>query len=175
MESTQDFATVFREHMEGIEHCKQDAAGFLRTLFFYLRSQHPELARIEVTYEGSGDSGQIEDVNYFQSPTDCVLIEIDDMAPLPDEVAQGKTFQAGQWEPERGFVKNGNPVNISARQLIDEFAWDLAYSQNPGFEINEGGYGTISITSDEDDRSTVHIRLSHSERIIETNDYEYDF
>lgn len=52
---------------------------------------------------------------------------------------------------------------------LDEFIWSLAYSNHPGFEINEGGFGEFfwRITDD-------HIDLTHNERMIsvETTHHE---
>ena len=173
-----DFGTIYRNHMAKIASAADDAVTGLRTLFLYLRTQNPELQYIEIEYDGCGDSGNVESIFYGgNQTTDHVApfsVDVSDDQPLPDEVAQGRTHQPGEWQPGVGWVTTGKPANVTAERLISDLAWDLAYGQNPGFEINEGGYGKIVITADEWDPSTVRITLSHSERIIHTNDYEYE-
>jgi hypothetical protein len=172
-----DFATIYRNHMSKVASAADDAAAGLRTLFLYLRTQNPELQYIQIEYDGSGDSGNIESIFYGGNKTsDCVVpfsVEISDDQPLPDEVTQGRTHQPGEWQPGVGWVTTGDLVNISAKRLLSDLGWDLAYGRNPGFEINEGGYGMIVITADGVDPSVVRIALSHSERIIEVSEYEY--
>lgn len=175
---TVDFATHYRNHLAKVASAADDAATGLRTLFLYLRTRNPELQYIEVEYDGGGDSGQIESIFYGgNKPSDYVApfsVDVSEDQPLPEEVAQERTHQPGQWQPGVGWVATGERVGVTANQLIDELAWDLAYGRNPGFEINEGGYGRIVIAADEEDPARVRISLSHSERIIETNDYEYE-
>ncbi len=45
---------------------------------------------------------------------------------------------------------------------VGDFAWLLAYHHHPGFENNEGGYGTLTwdITGDS-------ITLDHADRYVE--------
>jgi hypothetical protein len=176
--ASMDFDTIYRNHISKVASAADDAAAGLRTLFLYLRAQNPELQYIEIEYDGSGDSGNVESIFYGGNKTsDCVApfsVEISDDQPLPDEAAQGRTHQLGKWQPYGGWVTTGERVNATAEQLISDLGWDLAYGRNPGFEINEGAYGRIVITADEEDPSVVRISLSHSERIIETNDYEYE-
>jgi len=52
------------------------------------------------------------------------------------------------------------------RRRVEDFGWDFAYALSPGFEDNEGGYGTLtwdvtadSITLDQADR---YVECSHS-------------
>ncbi len=173
-----DFAAHYRNHLARVASAADDAATWLRTIFLYLRAQQPELQYIGVEYDGCGDSGQIDSIFYGgDKPCDGrapFSVDVSDDQPLPDEVAQGRTHQAGEWQPGVGWVKTSEPTNATAEQLISDLGWDLAYGRNPGFEINEGGYGNIVIRADEKDPSLVRILLSHSERIIETNDYEYE-
>lgn len=45
---------------------------------------------------------------------------------------------------------------------LGDFAWSVAYHQHPGFENNEGGYGTLTwdVTADS-------IALDHADRYVE--------
>ena len=48
------------------------------------------------------------------------------------------------------------------RTKVEDFAWSVAYHQHPGFENNEGGYGTLTwdVTADS-------ITLDHADRYVE--------
>lgn len=74
-----------------------------------------------------------------------------------------------------GYGDSGNVEDLTAEPNditlpddldldIREFGWLLAYHQHPGFEINEGGYGTL-----EWDIAADTINLDHADRVIETN------
>ena len=49
---------------------------------------------------------------------------------------------------------------------LGDFAWSVAYHQHPGFENNEGGYGTLTwdVTADSIalDHADRHVECSHS-------------
>jgi len=45
---------------------------------------------------------------------------------------------------------------------LDEFAWAFAYQQHPGFENNEGGYGTLTWDLIKDG-----IDLDHADRFVD--------
>lgn len=93
---------------------------------------------------------------------------------LPQLRALGIAKVIAEYE---GYGDSGNiedvtvqPVGIELhddlRTKVEDFAWGLAYHNHPGFENNEGGYGTLtwdiaadSITLDHADR---YIDCSHS-------------
>ncbi|WP_299628567.1 DUF6878 family protein [uncultured Tateyamaria sp.] len=76
-----------------------------------------------------------------------------------------------------GYGDSGNVEDITLQpnemtldedlnRKLEDFAWSVAYNQHPGFENNEGGYGTLtwdiiadSITLDHADR---YVECSHS-------------
>ncbi len=53
------------------------------------------------------------------------------------------------------------PSELSSQ--LDEFAWAFAYQQHPGFENNDGGYGTLTW-----DLSNDSIHLDHADRFVES-------
>lgn len=120
------------------------AAQALKAIAVELRKQHPELTEISVDYSGGGDSGCIEAITF-----------------LGAEAYGSRICLAKELFSDSGIEK-----------AIDELAWDLAYGQNPDFEINEGGQGVVQVLF-EDNEWTVH--LHHEENIIQTNDYKYTF
>jgi len=86
--------------------------------------------------------------------------------------ALGVTAVTAEYE---GYGDSGNvedvtlvPSDISlpadlANQL-DDFAWGFAYQQHPGFENNDGGYGTLSWDLVKDS-----IDLDHADRFVDSS------
>lgn len=52
------------------------------------------------------------------------------------------------------------PTDLSSQ--LDEFTWAFAYQQHPGFENNEGGYGTLTWDLTKDG-----IDLDHADRFVD--------
>lgn len=85
--------------------------------------------------------------------------------------ALGVTEVAAEYE---GYGDSGNveditlqpsatvlPTDLSSQ--LDEFAWAFAYQQHPGFENNDGGYGTLTWDLTKDS-----IDLDHADRYVES-------
>ena len=53
--------------------------------------------------------------------------------------------------------------------VLENFIWAFAYQQSPGFENNEGGFGTLTW-----DLNADKIQLEHSNRFMETEDYVWE-
>lgn len=73
-----------------------------------------------------------------------------------------------------GYGDSGNVEDVSllpdtlkpAEDLVrrlEDFGWDFAYALSPGFENNEGGYGTLTW-----DIETDTINVNHSDRYVES-------
>ena len=54
------------------------------------------------------------------------------------------------------------------RRRVEDFGWDFAYALSPGFENNEGGYGTLTW-----DLRNDSITLNHADRYVECS-HSYD-
>jgi len=54
------------------------------------------------------------------------------------------------------------------RLRVEDFGWDFAYALSPGFENNEGGYGTLTW-----DIAADSITLDHADRYVECS-HSYD-
>ena len=78
-----------------------------------------------------------------------------------------------------GYGDSGNVEDVTVQPAdvklleplateVGDFAWSLAYHHHPGFENNEGGYGTLTwdITGDS-------ITLDHADRYVECS-HSYD-
>ena len=89
---------------------------------------------------------------------------------LPQLRALGITEVIAEYE---GYGDSGNIEDVTVqpagielpgdlRTKVEDFAWSVAYHQHPGFENNEGGYGTLSW-----DIARDSITLDHSDRYVE--------
>ena len=78
-----------------------------------------------------------------------------------------------------GYGDSGNveDVNVQPAEVklpealvtaVGDFAWSLAYHHHPGFENNEGGYGTLTR-----DLRNDSITLDHADRYVECS-HSYD-
>lgn len=75
---------------------------------------------------------------------------------------------------ERGVAHQSfiiRDIHPEIEQLIDTLAWFIAYGSHPGFEINEGGQGTIRFSLDE---KTGEWKgdLHHEKNIIQDDSFE---
>ena len=91
--------------------------------------------------------------------------------------ALGVTLIEIQYE---GYGDSGNVEDVTltpatlklAHDLnlrIETFGWDFAYALNPGFENNEGGYGSLEWNLETD-----KINVSHSNRYVESDTTDYE-
>ena len=89
---------------------------------------------------------------------------------LPQLRALGVTEVIAEYE---GYGDSGNVEDVSVlpagielpgdlRTMLEDFTWSFAYHHHPGFENNEGGYGTLTwdVTADS-------ITLDHADRYVE--------
>ena len=60
-------------------------------------------------------------------------------------------------------------LDTDLNRRVEDFAWDFAYALNPGFENNEGGYGSLEWNLETD-----KITISHSNRYVESDTTEYE-
>ncbi|MFC4670702.1 DUF6878 family protein [Seohaeicola nanhaiensis] len=90
---------------------------------------------------------------------------------LPQLRGLGITEVTAEYE---GYGDSGNIEDVTVQPAgielpddlstkLGDFAWAVAYHQHPGFENNEGGYGTLTwdVTADS-------ISLDHADRYVET-------
>lgn len=98
-------------------------------------------------------------------------------ALLTELRALGVTLLEVQYE---GYGDSGNVEDVTptpteikleseVNRRVEDFAWDFAYALNPGFENNEGGYGSLEWNLETD-----KITISHSNRYVESDTTEYE-
>lgn len=158
-------SSYLQDHYTGLANRKEAAVLGLRKIFLHLKTACPQLQRIEIEYEGSGDSGQVDSITYGDGTNYFDLPDSLARQPLPTSVVELTL----PWKPD---------ANVSADHALAEYGWDVAYGQNPGFEINEGGSGVVTVDIEPDaelSMDNIKVYLEHRERVEHVNEYSYDF
>jgi len=108
---------------------------------------------VTVTFDGCGDSGQIEDIACFRG---------DEPADLP----------TGTVEMLKVSHDTGQPVanTLSASEAIEEMAYDLLGQKHCGWENSDGAYGEFSFHVAER-----RIELDYNERISASEHYGHEW
>jgi hypothetical protein len=141
------FARYFKEQ-------KQKADAARRTLIRELRSAGVE--RVEVDFDGYGDSGSIEGIAFTPSVKNIEEKEVPDTA-----------FEFTEWRNDKPKkVKR----NKTIRELIDDVCYGILGTEHGGWEINEGSFGNFVFRVDDD-----KVLVTFNQRIesVETSEEEY--
>jgi hypothetical protein len=119
-----------------------------------------------VSFEGCGDSGQIESVDY----TDANGKGIDE-AYLDKIIVKGSAKTSyHKWDEKTKKLVKTEAKEGNIREIIEEVCYDKLGASHGGWEINEGSYGTFYF-----DVSTRKVRLEYNERIEEVRTSEESF
>lgn len=111
------------------------------------------IATVVVTFDGYGDSGQIESIDVRKG---------DAAVPLPEEAVAIVAIIWGRSEPEAR--------TMSAREAIEHLVYDALSETHGGWENNEGAYGEFVF-----DVPALEIRLDYNERITSSEFYAHTF
>jgi hypothetical protein len=144
---------------------KADRVKYHANLLFDTLAQ-TKVSSIEVSFEGCGDSGQIESVDY----TDANGKGIDE-AYLDKVIVKGSEKTSyHQWDEKKKQMVLTEAREGNVREIIEEICYDKLGASHGGWELNEGSYGTFHF-----DVSTRKVRLEYNERIEEVRSSEESF
>jgi hypothetical protein len=144
---------------------KADKVKYHANLLFDTLAQ-TKVSSIEVSFEGCGDSGQIESVDY----TDANGKGIDE-AYLNKTIVKGSATTAYmQYDEKTKQLVDGKSKEGTIREIIEEICYDKLGASHGGWELNEGSYGTFYF-----DVATRKVRLEYNERIEEVRTSEESF
>lgn len=103
------------------------------------------VANVTVTYDGEGDSGQTDSPHAITQDGSGI-----DLATLtaPD--------------PQAASTEGAAKPALQLSQLVENFLWAVLDVHHAGFEINDGGFGELTI--DVTERSVI---LEHSHRVMQ--------
>ena len=144
---------------------KADRVKYHANLLFDTLAQ-TKVSSIEVSFEGCGDSGQIEAVDY----TDANGKGIDE-AYLNKTIVKGSEKTSyHKWDEKTKKLVKTEATEGNVREIIEEICYDKLGASHGGWELNEGSYGTFYF-----DVSTRKVRLEYNERIEEVRTSEESF
>ncbi len=95
----------------------------------------------QISYDGEGDSGQIDDVSAYDKAR----------ALVPDKPLSPRAKRAFD-----GLIL----FKDTLYGALEAFAWELLAEHHAGFENNDGAFGTITF-----DVTACRVTIEHSERI----------
>ena len=152
------YQQIALERLTKAEAVKSNA----KALFDYLE-KNSKITSIEATFDGCGDSGQINAVNYYDHRGKDVAAPLDNIP--------GSRLEAGHHWNEKTKKIEELPVRQGcAEELVHEICYDKLASKHMGWEINEGSYGTFSF-----DVLNRKISLEFNERVESVNTTEEIF
>ena len=111
------------------------------------------VTHVVVTFDGYGDSGQIENVEVRSG---------DDAIPMPEGTIEIAQAVWGQSEPERSTV--------AIATAIESLAYDVLERTHCGWENSDGAYGDITF-----DVAAHAITLDYNERYTATENFTHQF
>lgn len=115
---------------------------------------HAGIAYVTVSFDGAGDSGQIEDVDARNLK--------DESVPMPP----AQIVLAGiDWQSKEAVERR-----LSLEQAIEEMVYDFLSDTHGGWENNDGAYGEFCF-----DARARTIHLDHNERFTSSELYTHDF
>jgi hypothetical protein len=112
------------------------------------------ITRVVIEFEGSGDSGQMEQATAFQGEEEIVAFPKDPIQLTNVEFGDGKDTEA----------------EVSLRDAIETVAYELLGQTHGSWEDGDGGSGTFTF-----DVAEQSITLDFDERYIDTNNYVHTF
>jgi hypothetical protein len=150
-------AQIRADQIKKAEQVKHNAKLLFDTL------QETKVASIVVTFDGCGDSGQIESITY----EDHREKEVSEPKLLVKGSFTGKHHE---WNDEKKtFVEVGGGEG-KVREIIEQICYDKLGASHGGWEINEGSYGTFLF-----DVLNRQIELDFNERIEEVRSSQERF
>jgi hypothetical protein len=121
------------------------------------------VASIDVDFQGSGDSGEVEGVSFYNS--DAKPLEIGDtVMPWAVEESSWSVNEAGKGQWTR-FTK---PKDMSLRDIVEDITMGLSDLYSYDWWNNDGGFGTVEITLEDGE---LKLNAEFNIRYTEVNTY----
>jgi hypothetical protein len=144
---------------------KADKVKYHANLLFDTLAQ-TKVSSIEVSFEGCGDSGQIEAVDYTDSKGKGI-----DEAYLDKIIVKGSAKTSyHKWDEKKKEMVLTEAREGNIREIIEEICYDKLGASHGGWELNEGSYGTFLF-----DVAGRKVTLEYNERIEEVRTSEESF
>ena len=154
---TDIMAQIRADQIKKAEQVKHNAKLLFDTL------QETRVASIVVTFDGCGDSGQIDEVIY-EDHRGKELSE-------PKLVVKGSfTGKYLKWDEQKKTHVEVDGGEGKVRDILEQVCYDKLEASHGGWEINGGSYGTFNF-----DVLNRKVNLEFNERIEEVNSSEESF
>jgi hypothetical protein len=151
-ETSPDLARLLAEH--GEQEARKTALRPANKQALFDGLLHAGIAYVTVTFDGSGDSGQIEDID-ARNPAD-------ETVPMPP----AQIVLAGiDWQSKEAVERR-----LSLEQAIEEMVYDFLSDTHGGWENNDGADGEFCF-----DARARTIHLDFNERFTSSELYTHDF
>ena len=108
-----------------------------------LKFNNLEFDEVEVGYSGSGDSGAIEDIDFFNKDKKTLFTKYGGYAHEPQSVNIPKD------SPLTDALKKDihhNPTVCKLISYLEDITYDMLEERHGGWEINDGQEGTFTFT-----------------------------
>lgn len=150
-----DYEQMIEHFRQQKEQSKKQADAARGTVVSFLRQMGVESVTVE--FDGSGDSGQIERVDYSPEQSEG----------FGDTEVPGTEHETSEWTGS-GYRKVTRDSTI--RDLIEMLCYKILSFEHGGWEINEGSYGDFEIDVNNDT-----ISLTYNQRVesVDTSYEEY--
>jgi hypothetical protein len=149
--STIDFASVFAAQAEQAAREAELRPANKDRLFDALAGVG--ISHVTVTFDGEGDSGQIESIAAWAGETavDFPTVEI--------------AYAAITWDSPEVEMRQ-----LSLEDVVEQLSYDLLADVHDGWENNDGAYGEFCF-----DASACSIHLEFNERFTSSELFTHDF
>lgn len=116
--------------------------------------ERASIACVRVSFDGGGDSGQIETID-ADDPGGCQV-------PLPDETVPYL---------HRGYGDDAVRTDVrTVQEAVEAMVYACLEETHPGWENNDGADGNVTF-----DVATRTITLEHNQRFLDITSYEHEF
>ena len=118
---------------------------------------------VKVTYSGSGDEGQIDDVTFYDSGSK--ELKVDGKVKV---ITHKSKFVTDKW------VETEIIEEQDLSQALEDFCNDWVEIEHGGYENDDGGQGEMTIEVSESEFQPSTFKLVHGDNYVETTDYEHN-
>lgn len=123
------------------------------------------VAHIAASFDGCGDSGQVDEINCSDASRQPTL-----NVPDLQTVMVSVRYKQQRYDTEQRKFMDFDMETISVSALIEELVYHFLELEWDGWEINEGSYGDVRF-----ELATTKIVIDISQRYIATEDYTKEF
>ena len=125
---------IMEEIRKGQEQKAQRSKGDAKILFDALHNT--KIVSISVDFDGCGDSGQINDIEYYDKNSKKI-------SQPSGKIKGSKISNGSTWDDKRKEFVDLPPSEATFNQLVEQICYDRLGAHHAGWEINEGSYGTF--------------------------------